>query len=340
MASVLVTGGSGFIGWHSVRALLARGDDVTCLVRETSCLDRLRSLPVKLAYGDVTDYESLSEAVAGKSVVYHLAAIGTALRREDLFRINERGAENVARQCARQSSPPVLVVVSSLAAGGPTTAGRERTESDPSAPVSNYGCSKRAGELAVRRYADRVPTTIIRPSVVFGEADHYCLPLFRMVYRHGIHFAPSFSKRRFSFLHADDLVSLLLLAAERGERLNPAAAEDNGCDAAGLYYASSGEHPVYHEVGRIIGEAAGRARTRVISAGPLWVWSVAAALDIAGRLRGRPAVFSIDKAREARAGHWVCSARKAIEQLGYRVAKPLAERIRQTAHWYLQEGWL
>jgi len=340
MASVLVTGGSGFIGWHLVRALLARGEDVTCLVRKTSCLDRLRSLPVKLAHGDVTDYDSLSEAVAGKSVVYHLAAIGSALRWEDLFRINERGAENVVRQCAQESTPPVLIHVSSLAAGGPATAGRERIESDQSEPVSHYGRSKRAGELAVRRYADRVPTTIVRPSVVFGEGDRSCLPMFRMVYRFGIHLTPSYSKRRFSFLHADDLASLLMLAAEQGERVNPPTAERNGCDPAGLYYASSGEHPLYHELGRIIGEAAGRERTCVVPVGPLCVWSVATAFDVAGRLRGRPAVFSLDKAREARAGHWVCSPQKAIAQLGYGAARPLAERIRQTMLWYLQEGWL
>ncbi|MFH1265719.1 MAG: NAD-dependent epimerase/dehydratase family protein [Planctomycetota bacterium] len=53
MARVLVTGASGFIGSHLVAALVARGDCVTALVRKTSCLDRLESLGVSLARGEL-----------------------------------------------------------------------------------------------------------------------------------------------------------------------------------------------------------------------------------------------------------------------------------------------
>lgn len=340
MAKVLVTGASGFIGWHVVRALVARGDDVTCFVRRTSCTERLDPLNVKLVCGDVTDPESLPEAVAGKSVVYHLAGVGSALRLEDLYRVNEHGTGNVACECARQSNPPVLVVLSSLAAAGPTRTGEMRTETDPAQPISHYGRSKRAGEVAARQFADRVPITVIRPSVVFGEADPYCLALFRTVGRFGFHVTPSFRQRRFAFLHAADLATLLPSAVQRGERLTPVAYSENGHGAQGFYFASAGEFPSYHELGRILGQAMGRERTRVISVGPLSVWSAAAGFDLAGRIRGRPAVFSIDKAREARAGHWVCSPRKAIDQLGFSVAKPLEERLRQTAEWYRREGWL
>ena len=62
-SKVLVTGASGFIGWHLANALVARGDDVACLVRKTSNVDRLRPLGVRLVYGDVTDPASLAPAV-------------------------------------------------------------------------------------------------------------------------------------------------------------------------------------------------------------------------------------------------------------------------------------
>lgn len=340
MAKVLVTGASGFIGWHLARALVARGDEVTCLVRTTSKVDRLRSLKVELVTGDVADRESLSAATGGKSTVYHLAALAGALRLAELYRVNEHGAGNVARECARQTSPPVLVMVSSLAAGGPAPAARPRTEDDPAGPISHYGRSKRAGELAVRRFAEGVPTTIVRPSVVFGEADRYCLPIFRTVERFGTHFAPSFTRRKLSIIHADDLAALLILAAERGERAAPSTSSEDGGDSCGCYYAAAEPHPTYHDFGRMVGEALGRRRTLVISCGPIVVWSAAAVSDLAGRIRRTPAFFSIDKAREARAGHWVCSPQKAADQLGFSVGKPLTERLRQTAHWYRQEGWL
>lgn len=340
MADVLVTGGSGFIGGHLVRSLLAKGDEVTCLVRKTSQIDDLRRLGVKFAYGDVADYESLSAAVAGKSVVYHLAGAAAALRQADLYRTNEQGSNNVAEQCARQTEPPVLVVASSLAVVGPTPNGRKRVEGDLPTPVSHYGRSKLLGEMAVRRCAGRTPITIVRPSIVFGEADRNCLPLFRLVHRFGIHLTPSFSRRRFSLIHADDLAALFILAAERGERLAAASSADEPQDSTGVYFAADRQCPTYHRLGRIIGEALGRAHTRVISTGPTVVWTLAALSDLKGRIRRCPSIFSIDKAREARAGHWACSPKKALDQLGFSTAKPLVQRFRETAEWYLHEGWL
>ena len=340
MVKVLVTGGSGFVGWHLAQALVARGDEVTCLVRKTSQVDRLRSLGVQLAMGDVADRESLAAAVGGKSVVYHLAALAGALRLASLYCVNEQGAGNVAEACAQQTDPPVLVLVSSLAADGPAPEGRPRIETDPPRPVSHYGRSKRAGELATRRFADRVPISIVRPGIVFGEADRNCLPLFRSVQRFGTHMAPSFAPHKFSMIHGDDLAALLILAAERGERLASSPSSDSGSDSHGCYYAAGDQDPTYHEFGRMIGEALGRRRTRVICSGPIAVWTVAAVLDLSGRVRGKPAFFSIDKAREARAGDWVCSPQKSADQLGYAVAQPLPERLRQTADWYRDEGWL
>jgi uncharacterized protein YbjT (DUF2867 family) len=73
MARVLVTGASGFIGFHLVDAPMARGDEVTALVRTTSNVGRIQPLGVRLAYGDVTDPKSLPAAVAGHWIVYHLA---------------------------------------------------------------------------------------------------------------------------------------------------------------------------------------------------------------------------------------------------------------------------
>src|SRR4051794_23625382 len=70
----LVTGGTGFVGAHLVRRLLARGHEVVCLVRPTSRLENLQRLPVKLAWGDLCQIETLRPATAGCHVVYHCAA--------------------------------------------------------------------------------------------------------------------------------------------------------------------------------------------------------------------------------------------------------------------------
>ena len=70
---VLVTGGSGFVGWHLVQALLRRGDQVRCLVRPAS-RPLLAGQQVEIVPGDLTDGESVRRGVSGVEVVYHCAA--------------------------------------------------------------------------------------------------------------------------------------------------------------------------------------------------------------------------------------------------------------------------
>lgn len=340
MAKVLVTGGNGFIGSHLVRALLAHGDEVTCLVRRTSNLDRLRSLELTIVYGDVTDPESLTRHVAGNSIVYHLAGCVSALRKRQFFQVNQEGVRNMADGCARQTNPPVLVVVSSLAAAGPAPRGRLRTESDPLRQVSNYGRSKRGGEQAAEQHAHQVPITIVRPPIVFGESDKYGFALFRSVERYGVHLVSGYRPKKFSIIHADDLTQLLILAAERGTRLPAAEPQAETPSTEGYYFAASEEHPTYYQLGRMIGKALGRGRTLIIPFGAAVVWSVAGIGELIGQIRRWPVLFGIDKAREATAGSWACSAQAAVDQLGFSPLAPLPDRLRQTAQWYRQQGWL
>ncbi len=339
MTKVLVTGASGFIGWHLAGALLARGDEVTCLVRKTSRVDRLRPLGVRLVYGDVTGRDSLPAAVAGNQIVYHLAGCTKATRIERFLQINEQGVRNVAQTCAEQPSPPVLVTVSSLAAAGPAPGGRLRTEADPPVQVSHYGRSKRAGERAAEQFAGRVPTTIVRPTIVLGEGDRAGLEMFKVVARFGVHAMPGLGRTRYSIIYVGDLVKLLILAAERGTRLEPNGAGD--CSPSkGYYFAAGDEHPSYAQFGRMIATAVGRRRVLLLPTPPRSVWVAAAVNEMVARIRRRALPLNFDKAREIRAGSWLCSPQAAIDELGFSVELPLAKRLHQTADWYRKEGWL
>lgn len=341
MTKVLVTGASGFVGHHLSQALVAHGDDVTCLVRKSSNVERLKPLGVTLAYGDVTDPSSLAPAVSGKALVYHLAGRIKALRREQYYEVNEAGCRNVAQACAAQPSPPVLVSVSSLAAAGATPNGQLRTEIDAPQPVSDYGRSKRAGELAIEPFADRVPITIVRPPIVLGEGDLPSLTLFKTIKRLGVHFVVGWKPHRFSVIHAADLACALILAAKRGERLAPASSGDDAAvHAQGYYFAAGNEHPTYGELGKMVGEAMGRRFTLVVPLGPAVAWGAASFSEVLAQVVRVPFIFRLDKLREARAGAWTCSSQKAFDQLGFRVETPLLDRLRQTYDWYCREKWL
>ncbi len=229
----LITGASGFIGAHLATALTGQGHHVRCLVRPSSRVDHLSDLGAELAFGDVTDPHSVATATKGVDVVFHLAGLIKALNYDELLRVNEQGSRNVAQACADQGKPPVMILVSSLAAAGPSQSDRPRLETDPAQPVSNYGRSKRAGELAATSFADRIPLTIVRPPVVFGEGDLSMLSMVRPIKLLRLHLVPGFTGRRASMIHAADLVAGLITAAERGERIVPG---DNEGTARGFYF--------------------------------------------------------------------------------------------------------
>ncbi len=339
MGKVLVTGASGFIGNHLVSTLTKRGDNVTCLVRRSSHIESLRQAGVRFVYGDVTDHDSIAPAVKGQETVYHLAGRTQSLVARDFYRVNQRGVANVAEACAAQTTPPVLVSVSSLAAAGPANGGVPKSEADPARPVSHYGHSKRAGERAAERFADRVPISIVRPPIVLGEADRQGLALFRSIARFRVHMVPGRDRRRFSLIHADDLVNLLILAAERGKRLPPCGRPQSR-GPQGYYFAACEQDPTYADLGRMVAKALGRRFVIVIPTGMPAVWTVAAGGEAISRLRHNPLFMNLEKAREITAGNWLCSAQTAATELGFAVAAPLPERLRQTALWYREKKWL
>jgi nucleoside-diphosphate-sugar epimerase len=334
---VLVTGASGFIGRHLVRHLIELGNRVSCLVRATSRIDELRSAGVQLVTGDVTDCASIKRALAVSQagIVFHLAGLTKALRTDDFLRVNAGGVESIAAACADRTDKPVLVVVSSLAAAGPCAVGQPRIESDAPIPVSNYGRSKLAGEQAAAKYAGVVPISVVRPPIVFGPGDRGMLEMFRPIARCGIHVVPGQGEQCLSLIHVADLVEGLLLAAEKGERLRP-----NGSPGQGIYFIAADDYPTYAELGQAIAIALGKKRATVVHLpGPL-VRLVGLCCDAIGRIRQRSAWVNSDKIAEALAGSWTCSSAKARTHLGWSPAAALADRLRETAQWDRQAGWL
>lgn len=337
MAKALVTGASGFIGVHLTRALVAQGDDVTCLVRRTSRLEPLQQLEVRLAYGDVSDCESLGAAVADADVVYHVAGLIKALSKSRLYQVNESGVRNVLGACCARTSPPTVIVVSSLAAAGPARKGRPVTEHDSPAPVSNYGRSKLAGERAAEAFANELPITIVRPPIVIGPSDYSTWLLFKPIVRHGVHLVPGFSRQYFSLVHVDDLCTALLSAAQRGQRI---VAATEGNHAQGRYFVSDEEIVTWADLGRLIAKAFGREKCRIVRMPKALVWLGGGTSELVAQLIRRPTIFGRDKVREATAGSWTCSTAAIRQQLGFKPAATLFERLRQTVKWYVDEGWL
>ncbi|SEL84093.1 complex I NDUFA9 subunit family protein [Haloferax larsenii] len=151
---VLVVGGSGFVGSNLCRELKSRGHSVTAMSRNPTSED----LPegVDTAVGDVTDYDSITDAFEGKDAVVNLVALSPLFKPDGGYRmhdiVNWQGTENVVK-AAEAHDVPRLVQMSALGA-------------DPDADTA-YIRSKGKAENAVK--SSGLDWTIFRPSIIFGE---------------------------------------------------------------------------------------------------------------------------------------------------------------------------
>lgn len=349
MNRVLVTGATGYIGGHLVARLVQEGIDVRCLVRRLPTTGPLVDHQVECVVGELEDEASIRSATTSCDTVFHLAGRTSAWREADLTRTNGLGTHRVAQACANRpgDTPPTLIVISSLAAAGSSPHRRLRDERAAPRPTSAYGRSKRAGEVAAEWWAGRVPTSVIRPGIVFGPSNREVLPMFQSIAKAGFHATPGFQSRRVALIHHDDLIELMIQVAERGGRLEPPENEDarrgrrdQPPENVGYYFAAAPEAPTYPELGRMIAQALGRPRVLVLPVSDWFVWLLAVGNQTAASLMGVNTSLNLDKMREAFAGDWVCATDRAARELGFRPARDLQTRLDETATWYLDQGWL
>jgi nucleoside-diphosphate-sugar epimerase len=172
----MVTGGTGYVGAHSVKALVDAGHEVRLLVRDrakaTSTLKPLGVTNLDCVTGDMTDEPSVLKALKGCDAVLHCAAVVSTDRKraDEMLKANPRGAELVIGHAVRLGLDPV-VHVSSIAAvltpGKPVL----RADMPLGSLKSGYALSKAEAEKLVRKLQSTgAPVVITYPGSVIGPA--------------------------------------------------------------------------------------------------------------------------------------------------------------------------
>jgi dihydroflavonol-4-reductase len=337
MSTVVVTGGTGFIGSHLVEELVRRGHHVRCIVRPTSQVDFLQSLGgVELVKGEFQNGPHVTGLLSGADIVYHVAGIIRAFHNREYYDVNQHVTARIAAACANQAQPPRLIVVSSVAATGPSLRGQIRVESDPPAPRSHYGRSKLAAEEEAAKFADKIPITIIRPGIVFGPRDTGFIQIVKAIRNFRVHLSPGVFPPALSYIHVSDLIQLLIIAADRARIVPP----KGGKIDEGRYFAVASEHPTYSELGYILRKMLGCHFAPVIPVISPIAYAIGGLSSLISRLKGRAPELNLDKIRDALATSWACSGEAARRDLGFTPAKPLATRLQETIDWCLANGHL
>ncbi len=223
MGKTLVTGGTGFLGLHVVRALAARGDDLRLLVREKSDTRALAGIEWERAIGDITDRDSVRRAMQGVDRVFHVAGT-TSMRTRDrirVFEVNVEGTRNVFEE-ALAAEVDRAVLTSSSSAVGAAKPG-ETIDEDHPFTVGRLGIayinSKHDAELVAMRTAARgLPVVIVNPSFVLGPDDPNPSGTSNaLIRRLLLRRIPGYVDGAINIVDVRDVATGHLLADERGE---------------------------------------------------------------------------------------------------------------------------
>ena len=324
---VLVTGGTGFVGSHVAELLLARGYAVTCLVRDPDRPAWLRGLNVDFVQGDCTEPASLDAAVRDVSSVIHLAGCTKARKAREYYRVNHEGTRNVLAACAG-ANPGLrkFVLISSLAAAGPSRSGEAILESDEPRPVSDYGKSKLLAEQEAQLYRDRFPVVILRPSAVYGPRDRDMFELFRWASR-GVTISMAGGERFINPCFVYDLTAAIVRAAE------------TQAPSGSVYDIAEPKGYSWTEFRRTLLDSGG-VTALDISIPVAAAYGIGLVSELAALFRSRPALTNRQKIREAVQRSWLCSTAKAEAELGFRHTTSLEQGMRITWQWYRDNNWL
>ena len=328
---VLVTGGTGFLGSHTVAQLVAAGHEPRVLARSRDRvapalrIHELDASAVEVALGDITDAASVVEAVQGCDAVVHAAAIYSYDPRdaEAMRTVNASGARTVVTAALDAGAQRVIHVSSTVALARMQKDARIPITAPVGDLVGVYARSKQESDRVVRELqAQGAPVVRMHPAGILGPRDPHQNETNVAVRNLVRGTPPVFSKERFQYCDVRDCAATLV-----------ALAEGRGDDEPAWY-------PPLHEVDAVAElEAVTGRRLRVLrlDSGFLYRATVPANALIARLPRSVDALQSDGALMMAQRNLFVDDA--AYERLGV-TRTPTSDMFRDTVAWLVRQGEL
>jgi dihydroflavonol-4-reductase len=320
----LVTGATGFVGWHVARKLLDRGDRVRVLVRDPARLKELDD--AEAVQGDLRDPQSLAQAVEGCGVVYHVAADYRLWMRDpqEMFRSNVEGTRNLLDAARRKGIERVVYTSTVGCIGIPKDGiGDEQTSVGIEDMQGPYKRSKFLAEkVALEFAAEGFPVVIVNPTAPVGDHDFKPTPTGKILVDFVRGAMPAFLDTGLNVVDVRDVAAGHVLACERGR--------------TGERYILGAENMTLESIFGILAKAVGRPAPKFRI--PYAVAYAAGVVSTAwANVTGKEPLAPLDGVKMARKKMWVRQD-KAVRELGY-TAGPASGALERAAEWFRANGY-
>ncbi len=323
MKPALVTGASGFLGWHVVQVLRRRGIPVRALVRKP---EAVKNLDAELIPGDLRDASSVERATAGCGLVFHVAADYRLWVRNpsEMFRSNVDGTRNVM-EAARQAGVERVIYTSTVGCIGFVKGGL----GDESTPVTYadmagpYKQSKyRAEQIALEYARTSLPVVIVNPTTPVGEHDVKPTPTGKTIVDFLRGHMPAYIDTGLNVVDARETAEGHWLACEQGR--------------VGERYILGSENLTLRQIFETLSTISGRPAPKV-QIPWLVAWMAGVCSTGVANLTGKEPRVPLAAVQMAKKKMWVTHA-KADRELGFRPS-PAGVALRRAAEWFQSNGY-
>lgn len=324
---VLITGASGFVGYHLLVEALQNNLEVYAAVRKNSKIEHLKDLNIQYVYLDYANVDALKAELLNKQFAYiiHGAGVTRAISEADYNKVNAEYTANLAQAAsALGDTLKKFVLISSLAAIGPlkTLHGIITEDTYPN-PVTAYGRSKLLAEKKLKAI-NGLNYTILRPTAVYGPRDTGIFIFFKQVSNHLEPYIGNIDQK-LSFIYVTDLAKAAVRALHSGDMKS--------------YNLSDGNFYDRHELGALTKTILNVKALKF----HLWVNFVKIIAGISEKvssLRNTAPILNLEKLDELMAVNWSCSIELAKQDLEFYPQNSLSEGLKETLQWYKDNNWI
>ena len=335
MASILITGASGFIGSFLIEEALKRGLNTWAGMRGSSSKRYLQQPELHFLVLDFANLETLKkqltthkEQYGAFDYVVHCAGATKCRNKEEFEQTNyQQTVHFVEALQSLNMVPKQFLYVSTLSVFGPI---REDDyspilESDIPQPNTAYGQSKLKSEQYLQGLKD-FPYVIFRPTGVYGprEADYFLMA--KSIGNH-VDFSVGYKRQDLTFVYVKDVVQAIFAAIDK--KITRRA-----------YFLSDGNVYPSRRFSDLIQKEMNKSFVIRIKC-PLIVLKIVSLLAETGAgLSGKSSTLNSDKYKIMKQRNWQCDITPAREELGYTPQYDLERGVKETIAWYKREEWL